>query len=113
MYTLIKKMFRNVTTPTNSKFWVGMFIVLLSFTQLQPLEAQTTWVGGTSTAWATAANWSPATVPGTTTDVVINSGATNMPTISAANITIRSLTVNSGATLTTTTAKTLTVSSLA
>ena len=70
-------------------------------------EAQTTWVGGTAgatTAWLTATNWSTGVVPSATTDVIINSGTTYMPTISATGTyTVKSLTVNSGATLTITT----------
>ena len=53
-------------------------------------------IGSVSTAWATAANWN-AGVPGTASDVVINSG-TFQPSTGAA-VTVKSLTVNSGATL--------------
>ncbi|MGP1667447.1 MAG: autotransporter-associated beta strand repeat-containing protein, partial [Rhodanobacter sp.] len=47
------------------------------------MQAQSIWVGGTSTDWATATNWSPAAVPGggvvefnapTTFDPVVSSG---------------------------------------
>ena len=62
-------------------------------------KAQTTWVGGTSTAWATASNWNPATVPvsGSTTSVIIDAG-TFMPTLPSAYI-LGSLVINAGSTL--------------
>ncbi|RDB04277.1 hypothetical protein DVG78_18930 [Runella aurantiaca] len=67
-----------------------------------------TWTGGVDTDWNTACNWSPASVPTATNDVVIPA-TTNEPIIGsgtsvAQNITITgsgaSLTVNVGATLT-------------
>ena len=62
--------------------------------------ATKTWKTTGTTAWATAANWNPASVPGSTDDIVINSGGTQ-PTISnSTDTTISSLTVGSGATLT-------------
>ena len=66
------------------------------------------WSGTTSTAWATTTNWGCGTVPLSTTDVIISSGVTNMPTISAvANV--KSLTINSSATLTNSATGTLNV----
>lgn len=56
-----------------------------------------TWLGTTSTDWATASNWCGG-IPTNTTDVVIPSTATNMPTVSA-NAVAKSVTINSGATL--------------
>lgn len=67
----------------------------------QNLNAVTwTWVGGTNTGWNTKSNWtttSPAAVPQTTDDVIINAG-TNNPRLNA-SYTIRSLEINAGATL--------------
>ena len=40
-----------------------------------------TWIGATSSAWSTASNWSPASVPGTTTDVYIGAGTDNEPVV--------------------------------
>ncbi|MEI6124688.1 MAG: T9SS type A sorting domain-containing protein [Bacteroidota bacterium] len=66
------------------------------------------WVGGTSTAWATATNWCGGAVPTSTTNVIINSGG-NQPSIGAAAV-CKNITINSGATLTVSGAYTLTVS---
>lgn len=60
--------------------------------------ASKTWLTGGTTAWGTAANWSPSGVPTACTDVTIPSGGTQ-PTISAA-ANCRNLTVNAGAVLT-------------
>ena len=57
------------------------------------------WTGNVSTDWATAGNWCDGVVPGSSTDVVITSGATRMPNIST-SVSSRSLTINSGATVT-------------
>ncbi|HMO34350.1 MAG TPA: autotransporter-associated beta strand repeat-containing protein [Lacibacter sp.] len=59
-----------------------------------------TWVGGTSTNWHTASNWSCGSVPSASTDVVIPTGTTFSPDISTANANARSVTINSSATLT-------------
>ena len=56
-----------------------------------------TWNGGTSTAWATAANWTPAVVPVSTDNVVIATG-TFQPIISDARA-CTNITLNSGTTL--------------
>jgi hypothetical protein len=69
-----------------------------------------TWIGATSTAWATASNWACSTIPTSSIDVVIPSTATNMPTISTTGNTAKSITINSGATLTMTSAGAITVS---
>ena len=57
------------------------------------------WTGCTNSNWNIAGNWSTGIVPSTTDDVVISS-MTNQPTISAAGAVAKSVTVNSGATLT-------------
>jgi hypothetical protein len=53
------------------------------------------WIGGTSTAWENAINWSCGFVPDANTDVVLQSGATFNP-ILASNISLKSLTVGQG-----------------
>ncbi|MDP2334870.1 MAG: T9SS type A sorting domain-containing protein, partial [Bacteroidota bacterium] len=71
----------------------------------------TSWTGGTSTDWNTASNWSPATVPLSTDDVVIPSTA-NKPVINQASATpavCKTLTIASGAALTIAPGKALTV----
>jgi hypothetical protein len=53
-----------------------------------------TWTGATSTAWNTTTNWSPATVPTSTDNVIIpSSGITNFPVVSG-------LTIDAGKTVT-------------
>ena len=66
------------------------------------------WTGNVSTDWATAGNWCDGIVPGSTTDVIITAGATRMPNIST-SVNSRSLTINTGATLTLTGTGTLNV----
>lgn len=70
------------------------------------------WKGGTSTAWATASNWSPATVPNQYTAVRIGSNTTftNQPTLSAST-TVSSVTFGTSktATLSIATGATLTI----
>ncbi|MFA6470970.1 MAG: G8 domain-containing protein [Candidatus Latescibacterota bacterium] len=68
-----------------------------------------TWIGGTSTAWDVASNWSPTQVPTSSDDAVISSG-TYQPTISLAAV-CNNITINSGTTLTISGSNTLTVSS--
>ncbi|WP_396164659.1 T9SS type A sorting domain-containing protein [Flavobacterium sp.] len=69
---------------------------------------QDTWSGSTNTAWATTSNWASGAVPTATSDVVIATG-TNQPFISS-DVSISSLTINSGTTLTVNAGKKLTLS---
>ena len=58
------------------------------------------WDGSTDTDWDTAANWSTSTVPTSSTDVLIRSGATNYPI--ATNVTVdagQSIKISKGASL--------------
>jgi hypothetical protein len=61
---------------------------------------QTTWNGSTSTDWNTATNWSPASIPTATDDVVIPSASANQPVISTKDAVAQTVEVQSGATLT-------------
>lgn len=56
------------------------------------------WTGTTSTDWHTASNWDTGLIPSETDDIIIPSGLTNYPTISS-NVTVKSITINSGASL--------------
>ncbi|WP_075352044.1 T9SS type A sorting domain-containing protein [Algoriphagus marinus] len=56
-----------------------------------------TWIGVTSTNWNTASNWSPANVPGTNSDVIINNPTAPNQPILPGNISIRDLTITNGA----------------
>ncbi|MES2778353.1 MAG: LamG-like jellyroll fold domain-containing protein [Bacteroidota bacterium] len=67
------------------------------------------WTGNISTDWAVGDNWCSGVVPTSTTNVIITSSATRMPSISS-SVTCNNLTINSGATLTTTVAGTLNIS---
>ena len=66
------------------------------------------WSGNVSTDWADAANWCAGVVPTSATNVIIASGAVRMPSILSA-VSCRNLTINSGATITTTSAGTLNI----
>ncbi len=58
-----------------NSFLVLVIAVLFSFIATSPALAQT-WAGGTSTDWNTAGNWSPASVP-TSSSIATFSGTTN------------------------------------
>jgi len=58
-----------------------------------------TWTGASSNAWATASNWTNATVPDNLASITIPSGTPNSPIISTA-VTIKKITIASSATLT-------------
>jgi len=65
------------------------------------IYGQSTWNGSTSTDWFTAANWTPAALPTSTSDVIIPSGTPNSPILGAlSGSDIDRLTINAGATLT-------------
>lgn len=59
-----------------------------------------TWTGTVNTDWFNPANWNNCReIPGTTSNVVINGSLTNYPLVTG-NVIIKSLTLNSGATVT-------------
>lgn len=62
------------------------------------------WTGASSTAWSLAANWSGGVVPSSTSEVFLPdvSGDSGRFPVCSGNISVRKLTVESGATLTTT-----------
>ena len=68
------------------------------------------WIGATNADWNTTSNWSPAAIPVSGNNVVIGSnGVVNEPVISAVNVTVNNLTINTGRTLTVNGGRTLTV----
>jgi hypothetical protein len=68
-----------------------------------------TWLGNTSTDWNTSANWCGG-IPTSSTNVVINSGASNFPNLSTgADGFANSVTINSGGSLTMGGSETLTI----
>jgi len=68
------------------------------------------WTGAVNTVWNNVSNWKCGQVPVTTTEVVINGGRLNYPTITT-NVTIKKLTINTGATITVNPGVNLTVTS--
>jgi hypothetical protein len=74
---------------------------------VDPSITQSTWTGTNSTAWSDAANWSNSSIPLLSSNVII-AAAVNQPVL-ATNVAINSLTIDSGATLTVSSAKNLTV----
>jgi hypothetical protein len=58
-----------------------------------------TWVGTVSNDWANAANWSANRVPTATDDVVIPTGANNLPVLVAAIQAVYNLTIQTGASI--------------
>jgi hypothetical protein len=65
------------------------------------------WIGGTSTDWSNSANWCGG-VPSASTSVTVVSGTTYSPVVST-SISVNSLTINSGATLSTSGTPTITI----
>ena len=53
-----------------------------------------TWTGTSSSAWTTASNWSPASLPGPSTNANIPGGRTNYPNISSGTIKTADLTLS-------------------
>ncbi|MES2774112.1 MAG: hypothetical protein V4722_08000 [Bacteroidota bacterium] len=67
--------------------------------QVYTIKLNISWTGAVSTAWENVANWSCGALPNDNTDVVINAGKPNFPQLNS-NVSIRSLRVNPGATVT-------------
>ena len=78
-----------ITTEYNNQSSPGTFYTLAG----EP----NTWVGTSSTAWNTGANWSSGFAPGSGVDVIITNGA-NQPTLNT-NPQVNSIYINTGATL--------------
>ena len=63
-------------------------------------DAKAIWNGNESSDWSTIGNWTPQELPTAASNVIIPSGLTNYPTIAnGTNVTINSVTINSGASL--------------
>lgn len=104
-------------TKTHNLFWkivlVTAFVALswILFTN-QAHAATKTWTNGNATGiWNDAANWSPASLPTTTDDIVFDTTSTANSAIDTVGLTINSFTINSGytGTISTSTNTTLTV----
>jgi trimeric autotransporter adhesin len=98
------------TSPSHTYVAAGNYNVLLvaissngcrdTVTQVISVSAAAgnTWLGTTSSNWATASNWCGG-IPTAITDITINAGAPNMPVISS-TADIRNLTISTGASVT-------------
>jgi hypothetical protein len=75
--------------------------VILSYGQLTGYNV---WNGNSNTSWTNAANWSKGVAPTINDDVLIPAGTTNQPTLAGTGGRARSVTVQTGATLTITAA---------
>ena len=64
-----------------------------------PLNGILLWTGAVNTSWSNPGNWSCGILPQSTSDVQINSGLVNYPVVSS-NVTIKSLLVKPGASVT-------------
>ncbi len=64
------------------------------------IPASGSWLGGVSTNWFDPTNWNCTTVPTSNIDVTVASGSPNMPVVSGAGAVCRSISVNSGGSLT-------------
>jgi hypothetical protein len=73
----------------------SLFIAVLFFFFGISSNAQT-WNGSVSSAWNTAANWTPASVPGAGNDVTINNAAAPNQPILPSNLSIRDLNISNG-----------------
>jgi hypothetical protein len=78
-----------------------IFLLFLLSGITSSFAATKTWVGAT-TNWNTASNWNPASIPGSSDEIIIPTSPSggNMPTINSGSFTIKSLTIESSATLT-------------
>ena len=72
-----------------------------------PVSGVLIWTGASNTTWANAANWSCGTIPTLASDVQINNGLTNYPVVNS-NVSIKSLVIKPGASVTVNTGFTLT-----
>ncbi len=73
-----------------------------NFTITEVLSDQ--WLGTVDSTWSNTANWSCGSLPTSSTNVTISSSAPNMPVVDIPNAVTNNLTINTGATLSVTTA---------
>jgi hypothetical protein len=94
-----------INSPSSFTHYRYRAIVDAKNSDVHFLSFQNKWTGAFNNSWANAANWSCGVVPDVNTDVLVTSGNV----IIDANVTIRTLTVNAGATITVNPGFTLTV----
>ena len=86
-------------TVTNTKTGSGPCATAVSTSSIT-ITGLGTWMGGTSSDWFNPNNWICTTVPTSAIDVTIPASAAIMPIINGAGAVCRSITINSGASLT-------------
>jgi hypothetical protein len=86
-----------------------IFLAIISACGMNSLAQNNEWQGNSSTNWHTAGNWSLNRVPLPTDNVEIPAAPSNQPVISAADASCNDLIIQSGASLTMSTSKTLNV----
>src|SRR5690606_30436544 len=94
----------NVSVAQNTNYYVRVFSTSASAKGNFTLSVSSNcnmgeWTGNTNSNWNTTTNWCSGVVPTTEMAVIIGSGKSNYPVISS-NVTIGSLTIESGASLT-------------
>jgi hypothetical protein len=84
------------------KFFGATFVTIALLTTARGATTPTTWTGAVSTDWGTADNWSPASVPTSSIDVVIPTlpSGGRFPTISSGVLSVDRVDIRSGATVT-------------
>ena len=82
-----------------------------AYTVVKSTATNGQWTGAVSTDWANAGNWCSGVIPTSTSNVTITATATRMPDI-AGNATCNNLTINAGATITTSAAGNLSIAGL-
>ena len=84
---------QKVSSVLSKAIWSVSLVLTLLVNVSDANAAPKTWNGGTSTDWATAANWTPSGVPANGDDVTIGNVNTNYWPALASNTTINSLTI--------------------
>jgi len=82
-----------------------------AYTTVKSTATNGQWTGATSTDWANVGNWCSGVLPTSTSNVTISATATRMPDISS-SVSCNNLTINAGATVTTSAAGNLNIAGL-
>lgn len=85
--------------PVNGNIWTaGQFTKVNGFDhgKIAVYTPSLSWNGSVNADWGTAANWTPAAVPLSVSDLTVPAGLTNYPALTA-NTTLGNLTIESGA----------------
>ena len=88
-----------INIPSNFNGHIYRCVVDGKLGDLYKISFSNTWTGAVDNAWNNPANWKCGSIPDNNTDVIINDGSM----VINSNVTINSLVINSGASLTVTT----------